>query len=206
MVQYGFHFHGQRCTGCKTCILACKDYHGLSSSVSFRQVYEYGGGSWIKDAAGCWSTDSFVYYVSVACNHCTNPACVKACPTGAMHKNHTGFITVDEERCIGCGYCALTCPYHAPKLDENAGHSVKCNACENLVARGELPSCVAACPQRALEFGDLEDLYARYGKGEDIAPLPSSAWTSPHLIVTPPAKACLTDSEHGTVLNVDEIV
>lgn len=206
MMQYGFCFLGQRCTGCKTCVLACKDRNGLSSSVSFRQVYEYGGGGWTQNSAGCWTTDSFVYYVSVACNHCMDPACTKACPTGAMHRGESGFVTVDEDRCIGCGYCALTCPYHAPKLDDEAGHSVKCDACEDLVMQGEPPACVAACPQRALEFAPFDELHARHGKGEDIAPLPSSEWTHPRLIVSPPAAACPTDSDRGTVLNGDEIV
>ena len=102
-MQYGFHFNGQRCTGCKTCMLACKDFHDLGYDVAFRQVYEYGGGTWEKDAEGALSQDCFTYYVSVACNHCAKPVCVKVCPTGAMHKDDRGIVTVDGQRCIGCG-------------------------------------------------------------------------------------------------------
>ena len=135
-MQYGFYFNGRRCTGCKTCVLACKDLHDLPSSIAFRQVYEYGGGSWRRQPGGTVTQDTFCYYVSVACNHCGNPACVRVCPTGAMHKDERGLVSVDAARCIGCGYCALSCPYRAPKVDRDAGRSVKCDGCTRRVAEG----------------------------------------------------------------------
>ena len=98
-MQYGFYFNGRRCTGCKTCVLACKDLHDLPSSIAFRQVYEYGGGSWWRQPDGTVTQDTFCYYVSVACNHCGNPACVRVCPTGAMHKDERGLVSVDAARC-----------------------------------------------------------------------------------------------------------
>ena len=73
MTQYGFHFDGTRCTGCKTCVLACKDKNNLPNDLNFRNVYEYGGGTWSQDGAGCWIQDTFTYHVSVACNHCDMP-------------------------------------------------------------------------------------------------------------------------------------
>ena len=103
-MQYGFYFNGRRCAGCKTCIMACKDFHDLPPEISFRQVYEYGGGTWRREADGTLSQDAFAYSVSVACNHCGNPACVRVCPTGAMHKDERGLVSVDAARCIGCGY------------------------------------------------------------------------------------------------------
>ena len=150
-MQYGFYFNGRRCTGCKTCVLACKDLHDLPSSIAFRQVYEYGGGSWRRQPDGTVTQDTFCYYVSVACNHCGNPACVRVCPTGAMHKDERGLVSVDAARCIGCGYCALSCPYRAPKVDRDAGRSVKCDGCTRRVAEGGAPVCVEACPLRALD-------------------------------------------------------
>lgn len=87
--QYGFHFDGSRCTGCKTCMLACKDYYDLPSDVAFRQVYECEGGSWCTDERGQWTHDSYAYYVSVSCNHCAKPVCIEVCPTGAMHKGRS---------------------------------------------------------------------------------------------------------------------
>ena len=173
MTQYGFHFDGTRCTGCKTCVLACKDLHDLPSSIAFRQVYEYGGGSWWRQPDGTVTQDTFCYYVSVACNHCGNPACVRVCPTGAMHKDERGLVSVDAARCIGCGYCALSCPYRAPKVDRDAGRSVKCDGCTRRVAEGGAPVCVEACPLRALDFGPIDELREKYGMEAEIINLHS---------------------------------
>lgn len=208
-MQYGFYFDGRRCTGCKTCMLACKDCHDLGSDISFRQVYEYGGGSWEQHADGTVSHDTFVYYVSVSCNHCANPACSQVCPTGAMHKDERGLMGVDVKRCIGCGYCALSCPYRAPKVDREAGHSVKCDGCAGRVEAGRSPVCVEACPLRVLDFGPVDEIAERYGVERNLPPLPDGATTSPHLSLTVPA--CVkADPERvareGAVLNLREIV
>lgn len=209
MEQYGFHFNGKRCTGCKTCMLACKDYHDLPESIAYRQVYEYVGGSWARDGAGRWQQDCFAYYVSVSCNHCSNPACMEVCPTGAMHKDERGLVSVDVQRCIGCGYCALSCPYHAPKVDRSVGHSVKCDGCTERVAAGLAPICVGACPVRALDFGLIAEVRAQHGSCADVPPLPDSSETAPNLAVTQPV--CVEENEEtvrtaGAVRNVREIV
>ena len=140
MTQYGFFFDATRCTGCKTCELSCKDYKNLPVDFSFRHVYEVEGGGWQKDDAGFWTTDSYTYYLSMSCNHCDDPACTKACPTGAMHKDDNGIVSVDETKCIGCGYCAMACPYDAPTVSKEIGHSAKCNGCAERIAEGMLPA------------------------------------------------------------------
>lgn len=235
-MQYGFHFDARRCTGCKTCVLACKDYQDNGVGSAFRQVYEYVGGSWERDERGLWRQDGkgsssgmagaerqaapggsagtgrpcFAWFMSVACNHCARPVCVEVCPTGAMHKDaQTGLVSVDAKRCVGCGYCALSCPYHAPRVDRTAGHSVKCDGCGARVTAGLAPVCVQACPVRALDFGEIGDLRRRYGELADLAPLPDSGDTSPSLVITPPrALAARTPNElaGGTVANLREIV
>lgn len=203
---YAFVFDGTRCTGCKTCALACKDAHNLDETVSYRQVYEYEGGGWAQDETGAWTTDGFTYYVSLACNHCAEPACTQVCPTGAMYRNELGFVTVDDRRCVGCGYCALACPYHAPKVDRAAGHSVKCDGCTERVAAGLEPVCVEACPQRALAFGELVELAQEWGDGEEFAPLPPFSCTRPMLIARAPRGARPCDDREGRVVNVSELV
>ena len=207
MEQFGFYFNAKRCTGCKTCMLACKDYRNLDASVSFRQVYEFVGGSWSKDERGCWAQDCFAFYVSSACNHCASPACMEVCPTGAMGKNELGLVSVDEHRCIGCGYCALSCPYHAPKVDRTVGHSVKCDGCSQ--REGSAPVCVEACPLRALEFGPISDLRARHGRVADMPPLPDSSKTAPNLVLSLPVRLEEDESRvlaEGAVCNIRELV
>lgn len=209
MTQYAFHFSGSRCTGCKTCELACKDYHDLSSDVAYRHVYEYEtAGDWKADDKGCWTVDGTSYYVSVACNHCDDPACTKVCPTGAMHKDpETGIVSVDADRCIGCGYCHMACPYNAPKVDREKGHSVKCDGCAERVAAGKKPICVEACPLRALEFAPKDEV-ERDNKGSevaDIAPLPPKEYTNPNLLVTKPTGAEKASEASGKVVNPMEV-
>ena len=187
MKQYGFHFDATRCTGCKTCVVACCDKNGLEDGRQFRHVLAYENGGWRQDRmTGAWHQDVTHDYVSVSCNHCDDPACVKVCPTKAhaKHDDKGGLVLIDPAKCIGCGMCAKACPYGAPVLDEKAHKMTKCDACVDRVVKGELPVCVAACPQRALDFGYVDDLKAKYGEGAHIEPLPSPAMTKPNLLVT----------------------
>ena len=207
MTQYGFYFDGTRCTGCKTCVLACKDRFDLPSEIANRQVIEYEGGSWERDADDCWTTSSFTYYLSVACNHCDDPACTAACPVGAVHKDEeTGLVLPNDDTCIGCGACAMACPYGAPHVDEQLGHMVKCTGCADRVAEGRQPVCVEACPQRALAFGEIKDLRAAHGDLAAIAPLPDPSQTGPNVVLTEPAGAEAWDAADGAIVNAAELV
>ena len=85
--MYGFFFDNSRCTGCRTCEMACVDFNNLSVGRRYRRVIDYEGGSCELAADGTAKTTAFCYHVSLACNHCANPECVHVCPTGAMHKN-----------------------------------------------------------------------------------------------------------------------
>ena len=205
MTQYGFHFDGKRCTGCKTCVLACKDNKDLSTEIAFRTVYEYGGGTW-NQKDGLWSNDAFSYYVSVACNHCDSPVCMANCPQGAISKDpDTGVVSSDPEKCIGCGTCMQSCPYHAPRVDEEKKKSVKCDMCIDRVNEGMQPICVEACPLRALDFGEIGELRQKYGETAAIAPLPDASETKPNLVITEPVNAKPVGDTAGSVLNEREI-
>lgn len=205
MTQYGFYYDATRCTGCKTCELACQDYHDLPIDITFRHVYELEGGSgFTADENGCWTVDSHTYYTSFSCQHCDDPACVQVCPTGAMHKDaETGIVSVDANRCIGCGYCHMACPYKAPTVDRAAGHSVKCDGCQSRVAAGKQPICVEACTGRALEFGPIDKLPK--GERAAIAPLPDPAATSPNLYIKPCVQAQPCNSVAVHVANEPEV-
>lgn len=204
MKQYGFYFDSQRCTGCKTCELACKDYKDLSPEVNFRRIYEYVGGDW-QEHNGVFEQNVFSYYLSISCNHCENPACTKVCPTGAMHKTDEGFVVVNEDVCIGCRYCHMACPYDAPQYDSVKKHMTKCDGCQDRVREGKKPICVEACPLRALDFGEINELRAKYGNLAAIAPLPPSDYTNPNLVITPNKNARPTGDKTGFLGNPTEV-
>lgn len=205
MTQYGFFYDATRCTGCKTCELACKDYNDLPVDFSYRHVYEVEGGGWSKDEAGFWTTDSFTYYISVSCQHCDNPACTQACPTGAMHKDENGIVSVSTDRCIGCGYCAMACPYDAPTVSKEVGHSAKCDGCKDRVMAGKQPICVEACSGRALFFGPVDEL-PMAGDRAQVAPLPAAAHTKPNLYLKPCTHMEPSDPKRMKISNKLEVM
>ena len=200
--QYGFFIDTTKCTGCKTCHVACKDRSDLPLGVKWRRVYEYGGGSWSDNGDGSFAQNVFSYYTSIGCNHCSNPVCVKACPTGAMHKRKSdGLVHVDASICVGCQSCSRACPYDAPQFDSERGVMTKCDGCYDRLKQGLSPSCVASCPLRALEFGPIEELRAKHGDNADIQPLPSSSVTSPNLVI----KVNRNAQADGRILNEFEV-
>ncbi|MFR1167285.1 MAG: DMSO/selenate family reductase complex B subunit, partial [Adlercreutzia equolifaciens] len=181
MTQYGFYFDSTRCTGCRTCEMACKDYNDLPANYAFRRVFDYEGGDWKDNGDGTFEPTSWAYHVSMACNHCAMPACVANCPQGALEKDaDTGLVSRDEEKCIGCGTCVKSCPYEVPVVDTETMKSAKCDGCASRVAEGKMPICVDACPLRALEFGDIEKLRAAHpGTVDGIAPMAPPDATKP---------------------------
>lgn len=205
MAQKAFFLDATRCTGCKTCEIACKDYHDLGVDYTYRRVFDYEGGEWNQASEGVWENSTFVYHVSVSCNHCDNPACTKVCPTGAMHKDSdTGLVSVDADKCIGCGYCAMACPYGAPTADRDLKHSVKCDGCASRVAEGKNPICTEACLLRCLYFGDKDEM-AQKGELAALAPLPDSSYTEPNLYIREPLCAKPSGDTSGHVANPKEV-
>ena len=96
MTQYGFYFDSTRCTGCKTCEMACKDYKDLPQTIAYRHVYDYEGGAWTDAGDGTYTSDAFAYHVSLGCQHCAMPACMAKCPSGAISKDtDTGLVFID---------------------------------------------------------------------------------------------------------------
>jgi anaerobic dimethyl sulfoxide reductase subunit B (iron-sulfur subunit) len=158
-VQIGFYCDMNICTGCKTCQIACKDKNNLEAGILFRRVHTVEGGKF---------PHPWVYCLSVSCNHCEEPDCVKNCPMGAMYKREKdGIVMHDTEKCIGCKICVSSCPYGAPQLIEKEGKAAKCDFCADIIDRGEDPACVASCPMRALHYGDVEELRRKYGDAVD---------------------------------------
>lgn len=206
MTQYAFYFDSSICTGCKTCQVSCKETHGLGASNLWRRVYNYEGGDWKLNDAGSYVPQGvFSYFVSIACNHCDQPACLANCPAGAITKDEeTGIVVINQDDCIGCKTCIAACPYSAPTFLEDKGVSSKCDMCKDEIALGRKPVCVAACPMRALDWGDINDLRAKYGDGNvEVEPLPENT-TGPNLILKPHPAAQMTGQGTGSVVSFDE--
>lgn len=146
--QHGFYFNADNCIACHACESACSEKNDLPAHLAFRSVGYVEGGTW---------PDYQRLNLSMACNHCDDPVCLKGCPTRAYTKfAEYGAVLQDPDICFGCGYCTWVCPYNAPQLDPVAGHVQKCNMCVDRLEVGLKPACVAACLAGALDFGIIE--------------------------------------------------
>jgi DMSO reductase iron-sulfur subunit len=146
--QHGFHFTADNCIACHACEAACSEKNALPAHISFRSVGYVEGGTF---------PDFKRLNISMACNHCDDPVCLKGCPTRAYTKfAEYGAVLQDPDICFGCGYCTWVCPYNAPQLDPIAGHVSKCNMCVDRLEVGLKPACAAACLAGALDFGVIE--------------------------------------------------
>ncbi|WP_153916697.1 DMSO/selenate family reductase complex B subunit [Shewanella sp. TC10] len=206
--KYGFYFDAEKCSGCKTCQVICKDKFQANPGVSPRRVYEYAGGDVIALGDGTFKNNVFAYYTSVGCNHCDEPVCVKACPTGACFKEkETGLVSIEQSLCIGCSSCAQACPYDAPQLDTSRKVMVKCDGCYEEVKQGKPPLCVQGCTQRAMDFGDMDELMSKYPNAQraNFAPLPQESITTPNLLINPCNQARPSGSSDGAINNWNEV-
>ncbi|AUM13736.1 DmsC/YnfH family molybdoenzyme membrane anchor subunit [Ketobacter alkanivorans] len=147
--QHGFHFTSDNCIGCHACEAACSEKNGNPAHISFRSVGYVEGGTY---------PDYKRMNISMACNHCDDPVCLKGCPTRAYTKHaEYGAVLQDPDTCFGCGYCTWVCPYNAPQLDPIQGQVSKCNMCVDRLEEGLKPACVSACLGNALNFGVIEN-------------------------------------------------
>ncbi len=148
--QHAFHFTADNCIGCHACEAACSEKNDNPAHISFRSVGYVEGGTY---------PDYKRMNISMACNHCDDPVCLKGCPTRAYTKHvEYGAVLQDPDTCFGCGYCTWVCPYNAPQLDPIKGQVSKCNMCVDRLEVNLKPACVSACLGNALNFGVVEDL------------------------------------------------
>jgi len=185
----------KRCIGCQACTIACIQTNGNPPGVYYSKVHVSEQGRF---------PNTMLDYLPVLCNHCDNPSCADVCPVGATVKQADGIVTVDANKCIGCRYCQVACPYDARSFitDINAqspkfgftpyekamypAHQVgtveKCNFCKERLAEGKEPACVHTCPAGALTFGDLDDPASGVSRlilARNAQPLKPEAGTKP---------------------------
>lgn len=183
MTQYGFFFDQSRCTNCHACAVACKDWN-VGDEIKSSHV------KWLRMMQ--WEKGVFpnveMHTLFATCYHCENAPCVKACPNDALFKEDAfGAVLLDTDKCEGCRRCWQACPYGAPQFESNEMGTPmsKCTMCYDKVTQGELPICVAACPQRALDFGPLDELEARYGNCHALEDMPAPDAARPSIVFKP---------------------
>lgn len=172
--QHGFFFTADNCIGCHACEAACSEKNENPAHLAFRSVGYVEGGSY---------PDYKRMNISMACNHCDDPVCLKGCPTRAYTKHvEYGAVLQDPQTCFGCGYCTWVCPYNAPQLDPVQGQVSKCNMCVDRLEVGLKPACVSACVGNALDFGVIENVPANREQARaEIPGFPDPAITHPNI-------------------------
>ena len=170
----------ERCIGCKSCEAACKQEHGLGP-------HEYRNKVLWLETPGTPRVD----LLTVTCQHCERPACLRACPVHpkAIAKDpETGVVTVDEARCTGCGECVVACPYGAMGFDPVDHHAVKCDLCADRRERGRTPACASVCPTTAIRFGERADHLAAVAREGRAAVEHDHFLMGPATVYLPPAR------------------
>ena len=141
------------CTGCEKCVEACRSENELGKDVPRRWKQR------IDDLSSTRYTTIVRRpgnrFVRQQCRHCLEPACVSACLVGALEKTPEGPVIYDRDKCMGCRYCMMACPYGIPRYDwdQPVPYIRKCNMCYDRLRAGGQPACVEACEQKATIFG-----------------------------------------------------
>jgi formate dehydrogenase iron-sulfur subunit len=152
-----------KCTGCEKCVEACVTVNNLGEYKPGREphIQDLGDGLSARRWTAVVSKPGN-HFVRKQCRHCLDPACVSACPVGAMQKTPEGPVVYDKAICMGCRYCMMACPFGIPRYDWDKAipYVNKCTMCYTRLKAGKLPGCVEACPTKATIFGDRDELMA----------------------------------------------
>jgi len=178
MTSYGLVIDQERCIGCHSCAITCKQENNVPMGQYWNRVLTEGGdhidtpsGTYPEDGDG---GDLEMKNQPTTCQHCENAPCVKVCPVNATYTRDDGIVEIDYEKCIGCRYCMAACPYNARVFNWDEPEHVpeegtgdvparpqgvveKCTFCSHRIEEGLDPACVVNCPADARIFGDLDD-------------------------------------------------
>lgn len=180
MDTYGWLLDPSRCIECRACEAACKNWNGVETGVKifYRRVRVEETGQFpnVRTRA-----------LSLACHHCDNPYCLKACPVQAIWRREDGIVLIDQEKCVGCRMCEKFCPYGAPQFNVQRKKMEKCTMCADRIDQKLEPACSTLCPTGALKFGKWDELRV---KGSDrLSGFANPAQTRPRIRFTQSAWA-----------------
>ncbi len=164
-----------RCVGCRNCEVACAEANGLPYPELLDMVADKPRDTDTNHytVINLFETTKGDTWVKHSCMHCNEPACATACPVKAIEKLPEGPVIWHADRCMGCRYCMMACPFDIPKFEYDSNNPIiqKCFMCWHRQEKGQEPACVEACPQEALKFGTrrelLEEAHARLAKHPD---------------------------------------
>lgn len=163
----GILYDATRCVGCQTCEISCAQVNNLPEPTDYpesgiiRKTNETR-----RTVVNVYSTTKGDVYAKKQCMHCNEPACTAACLTKAMHKTMEGPVIWNGDKCMGCRYCMVSCPFDVPKFEYNSPNPeiTKCTMCFERQHEGKIPACVENCPAEALKFGTRRELIAEARK------------------------------------------
>ena len=152
-MRYVFSFDADKCCACGACKIACIDQNDTDISA---------GEPYLRDVAAreikCDDGTVEFRYLTTACMHCENAACISACPVECLFRDpETGLVVFDNSKCIGCKKCSRVCPHDAIRFRKSDGKMTKCDGCYIRIQHGLLPACVRACPFGALSCTAVQD-------------------------------------------------
>lgn len=164
---YGILYDSTRCVGCQTCENSCAEANGLPAPTDapeagiIRKTDESH-----RTVVNLFKTSKGEVYVKQQCMHCNEPACAAACLTQAMHKTKEGPVIWRGEKCMGCRYCMVSCPFDVPKFEYHSPNPkiTKCDMCYGRILEGKKPACAENCPAEAIMFGTRRELIAEARK------------------------------------------
>lgn len=160
-------YDSTRCVGCQSCEMACAEEHGLPAPEDYPEVGVIRKTNENRrTVVNVFDTSKGEVYVKRQCMHCNQPACASACLTQAMHKTEEGPVIWRGDKCMGCRYCMVSCPFDVPKFEYHSANPKinKCTMCFERLKEGKLPACVENCPAEALVFGTRRELIAEARK------------------------------------------
>lgn len=182
-MRYAMAIDLDRCTGCHACSVACKVENNLPNGIWWNRIMTVGGEA--MDTPEGKFPNLRMEFLPMNCQHCENPACVKACPVGATYKREEdGIVIQNYDKCIGCRYCMVACPYSGVRqfnwkkpeyaIEVEMGDAnvephqynvvEKCTFCSHRLAQDLKPACIDTCPNRARIFGDIDDPHSEVSK------------------------------------------